>query len=168
MATKPDPVQPADDAALSQARALMTLRHAALAWSDAETGHPSVSRIAFGLCPKGGPLTLISALAPHSAGLRADPRCSVMLGEVGDRGDPLTHPRLMIRARAAFVAVDDPARPALRDHWLKGHPKAALYIDFADFAFVRLVPESALLNGGFARAYRLSAADLQGSGREAS
>ena len=134
MTTKPDPVQPADDAALSQARALMTLRHAALAWSDAETGHPSISRIGFGLCPQGG---------------------------------PLTHPRLMIRARAAFVAADDPARPALRDHWLKGQPKAALYIDFADFAFVRLVPESALLNGGFARACRLSAADLQGPGQVA-
>lgn len=161
MATKPDPVQPADDAALSQARALMTLRHAALAWADAETGHPSISRIGFGLCPQGGPLTLISALAPHSAGLRADPRCSVMLGEVGDKGDPLTHPRLMIRARAAFVAADDPARPALRDHWLKGHPKAALYIDFPDFAFVRLIPESALLNGGFARAFRLTPDDLR-------
>ena len=67
----------------------------------------------------------------------------------------------MIRARAEVVAADDPDRPALRAHWLKGHPKAALYIDFPDFAFVRLVPESALLNGGFARAFRLSPADLR-------
>jgi putative heme iron utilization protein len=49
----------------------------------------------------------------------------------------------------------------LRAHWLKGHPKAALYIDFADFAFVRLTPESALLNGGFGRAFRLSPEDLR-------
>lgn len=160
-AVNPDPVQVADDAARSMALSLMTAKHAALAYLDA-SGAPAISRIAFGLCPDGLPLTLISALAPHFAGLRADPRCSVMVGEVGEKGDPLTHPRLMIRARASFVAADDPARPALRAHWLKGHPKAALYIDFADFALVRLTPESALLNGGFARAFRLSPDDLRG------
>ena len=85
-----------------------------------------------------------------------------MVGEVGDKGDPLTHPRLMIRAKAVFVAANDPARPDLRAHWLKGHPKAALYIDFADFAFCRLVPVDALLNAGFGRAYRMTAADLHG------
>jgi hypothetical protein len=159
--SRPDPVQPADPEARALAQGLLAARHAALAWADPETGHPSVSRVAFGLCPKGMPMTLISGLAPHLAALKAYPRCSVMVGEVGDRGDPLTHPRLMIRARAEVVAADDPDRPALRAHWLKGHPKAALYIDFPDFAFVRLVPESALLNGGFARAFRLSPADLR-------
>ena len=157
---RPDPVQPADEEARALARSLLEARHAALSWADPETGHPSISRVAFGLCPEGLPVTLISALAPHLAALKTDPRCSVMLGEVGAKGDPLTHPRLMIRARAAFVAADDPDRPALRAHWLKGHPKAALYVDFPDFSFVRLVPESALLNGGFARAFRLTPADL--------
>ncbi len=156
---RPDPVQPADDAARAMARALLAVPHAALAYLDA-TGAPAISRIAFGLCPNGQPMTLISALAPHFAALKADPRCSVMVGEVGVKGDPLTHPRLMIRASASFVAPDDPDRPTFRAHWLKGHPKAALYIDFADFAFVRLTPESALLNGGFARAFRLTPADL--------
>ena len=161
MANPKDPVQAADAEARALAHSLLAARHAALAWSDPETGHPSISRIAFGLCPEGLPLTLISGLAPHLAALQADPRCSVMLGEAGIKGDPLTHPRLMIRARAAFVSSDDPVRPALRAHWLKGHPKAALYIDFPDFAFVRLTPESALLNGGFARAFRLTPADLR-------
>jgi heme iron utilization protein len=131
-----------------------------LAWTDPVTGAPDISRIAFGLDPEGGPVTLISALAPHMAALRAHPDCAVMLGEVGDKGDPLTHPRLMLRARAQFVAADDPGRVALRAHWLKGHPKAALYVDFSDFAFVRLIPQSALLNGGFARAFRLLPQDL--------
>ena len=157
---RPDPVQPADDAARAEARALMAIPHAALACLDA-TGAPAISRIAFGLDPEGQPMTLISALAPHFAALKADPRCSLMLGEVGAKGDPLTHPRLMIRATARFVAPDAPDRPALRAHWLKGHPKAALYIDFADFALVRLVPESALLNGGFGRAFRLAPEDLR-------
>jgi putative heme iron utilization protein len=50
----------------------------------------------------------------------------------------------------------------LRDAWLARHPKAKVYIDLPDFAFVRLVPRSALLNGGFARAFRLTPADLAG------
>ena len=161
MANPKDPVQPADAEARALAQSLLATQHAALAWSDPATGHPSISRIAFGLCPDGLPLTLISGLAPHLAALESDPRCSVMLGEVGAKGDPLTHPRLMIRANARFVATDDAARPAIRAHWLKGHPKAALYIDFPDFAFVRLIPESALLNGGFARAFRLTPDDLR-------
>ena len=157
-AKRPDPVQPADEAARLLAQSLLNTKHAALSYLD-DTGAPAISRIAFGLCPLGQPLTLISSLAPHFSGLRADPRCAVMLGEPGDKGDPLTHPRLMIRAAAQFL--DPSERAALRDHWLKGHPKAALYIDFADFAFVRLIPQSALLNGGFARAFRLTPEDLR-------
>ena len=37
-------------------------------------------------------LTLVSALAPHFRALRENPDCALMLGEVGDKGDPLTHP----------------------------------------------------------------------------
>lgn len=162
--TRPDPVAPADDAARALAHDLMKAMHGALAYMDVGGG-PAISRIGFGLCPEGLPMTLISSLAPHFAGLKADPACAVMLGEVGEKGDPLTHPRLMIRARAEFVAADDPARPGLRAHWLKGHPKAALYIDFADFALVRLQPQSALLNGGFARAFRLGPQDLRAAPR---
>ena len=160
-AARPDPVQPADDEARALARTLLRgAGHAALAYADAATGTPGISRIAFGLDAAGCPVTLISGLAPHTAGLRGNPACSVMVGEPGVKGDPLTHPRLMIRAEAQFVAADDRGRAALRDHWLTAHPKSKLYVDFPDFAFVRLVPRSALLNGGFARAFRLTPDDL--------
>lgn len=156
-----DPVLVADDAARAQARALIAqATHAALAWTDPQSLTPGISRIGFGLTLEGAPLTLVSTLAPHVAALRAHPACAVMLGEVGPGGDPLTHPRLMLRARAVFIAADDPSRAELRDAWLKGHPKAALYVDFADFHFVRLHPVSGLLNAGFARAFHLSATDL--------
>lgn len=166
MTTRPDPVQPADAEARTLALSLLQgASHAALAYADPATAAPMISRIAFGLGPDGGPITLISALAAHFAGLRANPLCSMMLGEVGDRGDfrgdPLTHPRLMVQARAEFVAADDPARTAMRDQWLAAHPKAKLYVDFADFAFVRLVPQIALLNAGFGKAFRLTAEDLR-------
>jgi putative heme iron utilization protein len=158
--TRPDPVQPADAQALALARDLLSLGHAALAWTDPDTGAPGISRIAFARDPQVGLLTLVSGLAPHFRALRDRPDCALMLGEVGDRGDPLTHPRLMIRACAAFVAADDPDRPGIRARWLDRAPKAQVYIDLPDFAFVRLTPVSALLNGGFARAFRLEPEDL--------
>lgn len=164
-AAKPviDPVQAPDAEARALARSLLTgARHAALAVTDPETGTPGISRIAFGLAPDGGPLTLVSALASHRAALAAHPVAAIMLGEPGEKGDPLTHPRLMIRVQASFVPRSDPAHAAIRDRWLADHPKAKLYVDFADFSFVRLQPISALLNGGFGRAFRLTPDDLSG------
>jgi putative heme iron utilization protein len=166
MARNPDPVAGADDEARALAATLLEAAHAALAWLDPETGTPGISRVAFGRAPDGTPMTLVSALAPHVAALRATPACALLLGEPGAKGDPLTHPRLMLRAEARFVAPDDPERPALRAHWLETHPKAKLYVDFADFAFVLFRPVSALLNGGFARAFRLGPEDLPPRGRK--
>lgn len=158
--TPNDPVQPADEDARTLARQLLSLGYAALAWTDPDTGTPGISRIAFARDPQVGLLTLVSGLAPHFRALQTNPDCALMLGEVGDKGDPLNHPRLMIRARAAFVAPDDPTRPGIRARWLARAPKAQVYIDLPDFAFVRLTPVSALLNGGFARAFHLSPQDL--------
>ena len=158
---RPDPIRPADDEARALARALLTAaRHAALAWTDPETGTPGISRIAFGLSPDGGAITLISSLASHFAALQAHPVAAVMLGEPGGKGDPLTHPRLMLRVEARFVDRAAPDHADLRACWLADHPKSTLYIDFADFALVRLVPQTALLNAGFARASRLTLQDL--------
>ncbi len=155
-----DPVRPTDEEARALARRLMLeADHGALGALDPETGAPHVTRVAVSLLD-GVPLTLISSLSHHTRALRADPRCSLLLGEPGPRGDPLTHPRLTLIARACFVAPDDPGRPALRGAWLARHPKAKLYLDLADFAFARLVPSGAHLNGGFGRAYRLDATDL--------
>lgn len=145
-----------------QARALLlSARHGALSYLD-PGGAPGISRIALGLDEAGAPVTLISDLTQHAPALRAHPLCALMVGEVGAKGDPLTHPRLMIRARASFITPDDPAHPALRAKWLKDHPKSTLYVDFADFNFVRFDLESALLNAGFGRAHPLGAADLMG------
>jgi heme iron utilization protein len=154
----PDLIQPSDDEALALVRGLLALGHAALSWTDPDTKAPGISRIAFARDPEAGMLTLVSGLAPHFRALRDRPDCALMLGEVGPTGDPMTHPRLM--ARAGFVHDGDPDRPGIRDRWLLRNPKARVYIDLADFAFVRLTPVSALLNGGFARAYHISPADL--------
>lgn len=160
MAQKIDPIRPTTAQARALARGLIdTARCAALAVLDPDTGAPYVARVAIG-ADAGGPVTLISTLSRHTRALAADPRASVLLGEPGVRGDPLTHPRITLQTRAAPVARDDPAHPALRARWLSTHPKARLYIDFADFSFVRLRVLSAALNGGFGQAFHLSPADL--------
>ncbi len=157
-----DLLQSADDEARALARSLLArARHAALAVTDPATGTPGISLIAFGLDPERLPLTLVSALAPHREALRLHPEAAILVGEPGERGDPLTHPRLMVKVRAAPVPQTAPEHGALRAHWLATHPKAKLYVDFPDFAFVRLAPVSAVLNGGFGRAWRLAPEDLR-------
>uniref|UniRef100_A4WPV4 Pyridoxamine 5'-phosphate oxidase-related, FMN-binding n=2 Tax=Cereibacter TaxID=1653176 RepID=A4WPV4_CERS5 len=157
-----DPLLAADDDARVLARTLLSrARHASLAVTDAQSHTPGISLIAFGLDPDGAPLTLVSGLAPHMAALRAHPEAAVMVGSPGAKGDPLTHPRLMIRVRAELIPRGTPEHGDLRTHWLGLHPKAKLYVDFADFAFARLTPVSAILNGGFGRAWRMGPDDLR-------
>ena len=151
---KTDPFQTPDAAALTLARDLLGLGHAALAFVEVETGGPGISRIALGRAGDGGLVTLVSDLAAHGPALAANPACALMFCSEREKGDPLTHPRLMLRAMAEAVHQAD--RPALRQEWLKGHPKAALYVDFADFRFVRLRVVSALLNAGFGKAFRIA------------
>lgn len=156
-----DPVLPAEAPELAEARALLAAAgHAALAFASPGDGSPGISRIAFAFDPEAGMLTLVSGLAAHDPALRANPACAVMVGEVGARGDPMTHPRLMVKALAEFVPADAPERPGLRARWLARNPKATVYVDLPDFSFVRLRPQSAVLNGGFGRAFRLTGADL--------
>lgn len=155
------PIRPTDDEARALAQGLLdAARFAALATLHPETGAPYVSRIALGRAPSGAPVTLVSTLALHTTALRADPRAALLIGEPGHRGDPLTHPRLTLNASARFVARDDPAHAAIREKYLAEHPKSKLYADFADFGFVLFEAEGAALNGGFGKAYALSADDL--------
>ncbi|MFB2531202.1 HugZ family protein [Paracoccus sp. p3-h83] len=158
-----DPIRPTDDQARAMAQGLLHgARHAALAVLDPATGAPSISRIALQVDASGQPVTLISGLAAHTRALAADPRAALLVGEPGAKGDPLIHPRLSINVRAQFMEKGA-EHDLLCARWLAIQPKAKLYIDLPDFRFVRLVMTSALLNGGFGRAFRLTAADLVSS-----
>lgn len=155
------PIRPTDDAARALARTLLAqARSAALGVIEPATGAPFVTRIGLGLGPDGAPLSLVSDLAQHTAALRQNPACSLLVGDPGARGDPLTHPRLTLQARAEFVPREAPAHATLRAHYLQTHPKAKLYADFADFRFLRFSVWAGHLNGGFGKAYRLTPEDL--------
>ncbi|MEM6834416.1 MAG: DUF2470 domain-containing protein [Pseudomonadota bacterium] len=150
--------QPVDADAVRSAKTLLrTARHGALAALAPETGAPLVSRVSLATLPDGAPVFLISQLAPHFAALQADARCSLLLGSPG-KGDPLAHPRLAIQGKA--VTLEGTQRDTARSRFLARQPKAALYADFADFAFWALQPETADYYGGYAKAYTLSAEHL--------
>lgn len=150
--------QPITDAAIRQARQFLRIeRHAALAVLEPGTGAPLISRVSIASDPDGAPLILISQLSAHFPALEADRRCSLLFGQPG-AGDPLAHPRMSVMAEAS--RLEGTARSAARARFLARHPKAGLYADFADFAFWRLTPTGAALNGGFAKAYDLAAEHL--------
>jgi putative heme iron utilization protein len=159
-ADAPKVLRETDDEARRLARTLMRgARHMALAVIDPETGFPSVSRTLTGTDYRGLPVILISALSGHTKGLVADPRASLLAGEPG-KGDPLAHPRITLQCKAVKIPVGSLEHNDIRVRFLSRHPKAQLYVDFPDFAFWRLTPERASLNGGFGRAYALTGDDL--------
>lgn len=155
----PSPIRPTDDDARDLARALLNgARFAALATTV--DGHPMISRIAMATTPNGAPLSLISDLAEHTKALVTNPQCAILVGEPADKGDPLTHPRLSLTARAQFIRHGDHEHHDLAAHYLSQNPKAKLYIGFADFSLVRFDIVAAHLNGGFGKAFVLTPADL--------
>ncbi|MEM6824393.1 MAG: pyridoxamine 5'-phosphate oxidase family protein [Pseudomonadota bacterium] len=156
-----NPIRPTDDDARALGRALISgARFGALGVIDPQTAAPMVSRIAVGTSEDGTPVALISDLSHHTRALREHAAASLLVGEPGSKGDPLTHPRLTLQGEALFIDRNGPEHGALRARWLATHPKAKLYIDFADFGFVRLVVTSAYLNGGFGKAFVLTSEDL--------
>ncbi|WP_420407085.1 HugZ family protein [Hoeflea sp.] len=148
-----------DDARLLARRLIRGARYAAIGVLEPETGFPFTSRVLTGTDTDGAPVILISRLSVHTGALTVDPRASLLFGEPG-KGDPLAHPRVTLRTRAVRIAREDERHGELRERFIRRHPKAALYADFPDFAFFRMVPESASLNGGFGKAYALEADDL--------
>ncbi len=159
----PDLIQDTDDFARGTSQALLQgSRFASLASLQPNTGHPQVTRISLVFLPVFGLVSLISDLSDHSKSLRQDQRCSLLIGQPGPKGDPLTHPRLTLTCTSEFQALSPVQHRDLRRQYLGVYPKSKLYIDFADFHFVRFTVLSATLNGGFGKAYRLDKGDIEG------
>ena len=160
MAEKPGVLRETDDDARRLARMLLRgARFGALAVLEPDTGAPFASRVLVGIDTDGAPVTLVSTLSTHTRGLDGDGRASLLVGEPG-KGDPLAHPRLTVQCSAERIGRDSPAHARIRQRFVRRHRKSELYVDFGDFAFFRLAPAGASLNGGFGKAYRLSAGDL--------
>jgi putative heme iron utilization protein len=158
-----DPIRPTDDAARAQSRTLIRMaRTGALATLDG-SGHPFASLTSLATDVDGQPLILVSQLSTHTANLARDPRASLLVatgGQTGGKGDPLAHPRLSVKVVARPVGREGEEGARIRRRFLARQPKAALYVDFPDFGFIRLVIAGASLNGGFGKAFELTRDDL--------
>jgi putative heme iron utilization protein len=152
--------QPANFRPLDVAKSLLrTTRTGTLATLDRNTGHPFASLVNVASDTDGAPLILVSRLATHTANLELDGRASLLLAETG-KGDALAHPRLTVLGTMVRVERETEDDARLRRRFLIRHPKSELYAGFPDFAFWRMTTTSAHLNGGFARAADLTAAEV--------
>ena len=151
---------PADFDPKAEAKGLLrATRAGSMATLDRNTGHPFASLVNVATDVDGSPLILVSRLSTHTANLEVDGRASLLLASTG-KGDPLAHARLTLLGTFAQVKRDSADEPRVRRRFLSRHPKSELYAGFGDFSFWRLGVVSAHLNGGFARAADLKAADV--------
>ena len=151
---------PADFDPKALAKSLLrATRAGTLGTLDRNTGHPFASLVNVATDTDGSPLILTSRLSTHTANLEQDGRSSILLAETG-KGDPLAHPRLTVLGVFARVERESADEARVRRRFLARHPKSELYVGFGDFAFWRMQVASAHLNGGFARAADLAAADV--------
>ena len=147
--------QPANFRPVEEAKALLrAVRAGTLATIEAGSGQPFATLVTVATEIDGTPILLLSGLSAHTKNLLADARVSLLLAETG-KGDPLAHPRLTLTGLAERIEGEGG-----RERFLARHPKSALYVDFPDFAFFRILLSGGHLNGGFAKAARLSAEEL--------
>lgn len=120
-------------------------RHAVLATVNSD-GYPYSSTVAYAALDNGDVLLLLSQLAEHTKHITQDTRASLFLHDHLGLADPLAEPRLSLIGNVE-LATDD----TFRQHFLKAHPTAAIYVDFTDFAFYRFTPERLYYIAGFGR-----------------
>jgi putative heme iron utilization protein len=110
-------------------------------------GFPFGSLMPFALDDAGRPILLISNMAMHTQNLKAEPRCSLFVGEAGAGGDPLGAARGTLIGNAETVPESDVA--FVRERYLARHENSRYWVDFADFSFFRLQPVDLYYVGGF-------------------
>jgi heme iron utilization protein len=132
--------------------------------SRKHSSFPFGSLMPYALDLAGRPLFLISNMAMHTQNLKADPRCSLFVGQANADGDPLGAARATLIGVAETVPASD--LTAVRETYLARHDKSRYWVDFSDFSFFRLQPVDLYYVGGFgvmgwveARDYEVAAPD---------
>jgi putative heme iron utilization protein len=101
----------------------------------------------YALDQAGRPIFLISNMAMHTQNLKADPRCSLFVGQAPTDGDPLGASRATIIGNAEPIEKHDD--DSVRDAYLRRHENSRYWVDFSDFGFFRLQPIDLYYVGGF-------------------
>jgi len=133
------------NASLAAKKLLREGRSGALATLMADSADPYCSLVNVATAIDGAPLLLLSKLALHTKNILADARVSLMLDERKE-GDPLEGARVMLMGTCA---VDSDS--ATSSAYLRRHPEAEMFANFADFAFYRMKIARAHLVAGFGR-----------------
>jgi putative heme iron utilization protein len=116
---------------------------------------PYASLVQIATEPDSKPVMLISQLARHTRNLSADSRASLLVDcRAGDE-DPLTTHRVTILGRAV-----PRTSPFGRSRFLRRHPSAKQFVEFADFGFWSLQVELAHSIAGFGRIREISGSDF--------
>jgi heme iron utilization protein len=142
------------DARTAAKKLLREGRSGALATLLPGTGDPYCSLVNVATAADGAPLLLLSKLAIHTKNLLADRRVSLMLDERKE-GDPLEGARIMLMGTCAADTESSTA-----GLYLRRHPEAEMFANFADFAFYRMEISRAHLVAGFGRIVDLKPQDI--------
>jgi putative heme iron utilization protein len=142
------------DARLAAKKLLREGRSGALATLVPGSGDPYCSLVNVATYVDGAPLFLLSKLALHTKNIMADNRVSLMLDERKE-GDPLEGARVMLMGTCSPAT-----EPAVMNTYLRRHPEAEMFANFADFSFYRMEIACAHLVAGFGRIVDLRPQDV--------
>jgi len=131
-----------------------------------EQGAPAVSLVPFVRAQ--GPTrlwALVSTLSPHTAALRADPRCGVLVSEPPRPDDPGSNHalvRVSLACTAKFVSRDEARAAGIEALYRTRFPIADTLLGLGDFHWVALTPgpTPGRFVQGFGRAYTVTGDDL--------
>lgn len=140
-----DPVTPSVP---DQARLLLrSADRAALATVDSNgSGQPYASLVLMAAGADAAPILHLSDLAEHTKNLKLDSRISLLVDGTLGLEHPLTGSRATIVGRAE-VTTDQNSKA----RYLRRHPAAVGYAEFADFNFYRVAVERVHLVAGFGK-----------------
>ncbi len=145
---------------LPPARLLASSRWAALA--VVVEGAPAAAMTSYALAPDGTALYVhLSQMALHTRALLEEPRAALVVSapDPGD-GDPQTLPRLSLSGVALALVPGTSDHEAGKSTYVGRFPGAGERFALADFVLFRFEPAEARWVGGFARALRMSGAQL--------
>jgi putative heme iron utilization protein len=122
-------------------------------------GEPAVSMVPWALRADGCFVIHVSALASHTADMRAHPEVALLITAPLAAGEsPLALPRLSVRGRAEPCLAGAPGYDDARAAYLARLPESAELFSFGDFSLFAISVLSARFVGGFAQARSLTAA----------
>ncbi|MBL8292095.1 MAG: pyridoxamine 5'-phosphate oxidase family protein [Bryobacterales bacterium] len=113
--------------------------------SKRHQGYPFGSVVQYALDDHGNPILLISAMAQHTQNALTNPHASLLVAESIPSGESV------VAGRLTLLGDVEPVRHAkeVQALFLARHPDAEQWVNFGDFAFYRLVVNSAYYVGGF-------------------